>query len=99
MKNEATTGEMADIMAAYHRYVPARQDGSPVMVPLFCDGLSCERGHDAQMSRCHAQSSWDRLEGLEPAIQEWHRRQLQIIVRHELPPPLSTTTNKIRDLK
>ena len=71
---------MTDIMASYHHYVPSKLDGNPLVVPLFCDGLSCERGHDAQMARAHARSRWDRLEGLQPVIQEWHRRQLQMEV-------------------
>ena len=80
MKNEASTGEMCDIMVNYHQYVPEKPNGSPFKLPLYCDGLSCERGHDAAISRCNAESAWDRLEGLVPSIQEWHRRQLQMEV-------------------
>ena len=77
-KDEARTGEMVDIMADYQRYVPTNPDGSPFMLPLWCDGLSCERGHDAQISSVNGRSTWSRLEGLSPSIQEWHRKQLQM---------------------
>ena len=71
-------------MEEYHKYVPSLPDGSPVVVPLFCDGLSCERADGAQGGRLNGSDKWSQLQGLEPAIQEWHRRQLllQVIRNH-----------------
>ena len=77
-KDESKTGEMVDIMHNYHQYVPENPDGTPFTIPLWCDGLSCERGHDAHVSVFNAMTRWSRLEGLAPSVQEWHRRQLQM---------------------
>ena len=65
-------------MRDYHQYVPERPDGHPFVLPLWCDGLSCERGHDAHVSVFNARSSWSRLQGLAPSVQEWHKRQLHM---------------------
>ena len=46
------------------------------VILLFGDGLSSERVHDAQISRSDHDDSVGRLEGLHPAIQEWHHRAL-----------------------
>ena len=56
------------------------EGNQPLRIPLFGDGLSCERVVSAQQSRINGESKWDRLEGLEPAIQEWHRRQILLQV-------------------
>ena len=40
------------------------------------DGLSCERHVDAQNARANAETPLDRLEGLEPSPQEFHKRML-----------------------
>lgn len=47
------------------------------LVP-FCDDHSCERMEGAQMARIYGEDSWDRLDLFEPAIQEWHRRLMQL---------------------
>ena len=73
---------MIDIMVDYKQYIPVRPYKHPHPVILYWDGLSCERGHDAQVSRSNHDNSTDRLEGLHPSIQEWHHRAvcLQVII-------------------
>ena len=65
---------MIDIMEEYQKYVPVKQDGSPKVTLLYGDGLSCERAASAVGSRLHEGDKWGRLEGLQPAVQEWHLR-------------------------
>ena len=65
-------------MEEYHKYVAKDSKGDPVTIPLFCDGLSCERGYLAKKSRTNGRDNWHKLRGLLPSIQEWHLRQLTI---------------------
>ncbi|KAK3102183.1 hypothetical protein FSP39_009426, partial [Pinctada imbricata] len=74
-KNESKITDMVDILGHYHQYVPTK-DGIPVKTILYGDGLSCERVNDAQNARINAADVWDRLEGIEPAAQEWHKRAI-----------------------
>ena len=72
-KDENKTGDMIDILQYYQdNFIPMRQDGNPVPIVLYGDGLSCERAHDAQKARINVTSMASRLEGIHPAIQEWH---------------------------
>ncbi|VDI33054.1 Hypothetical predicted protein [Mytilus galloprovincialis] len=73
-KDEARIAEMVDIMEDYHQYVPGTRDENPVIIPLFGDGLSVERGFDAQDARINAGDPWQQIQGLYPSIQEWHKR-------------------------
>ena len=74
MKDENRSGDMMDVMDHYHQYVPSREDGTPIPVIFFGDGLSCERAVSAKRGRLNTPTAWTRLEGLEPAVQEWHCR-------------------------
>jgi hypothetical protein len=47
-KDETKTTEMIDILAEYHKYVPQKETGEPIQIPLWCDGLSCERAKAAK---------------------------------------------------
>ena len=58
-----------------HKYIPV-VDNVPVKTVVFGDGLSCERGNDAQRARCNGLTPAERLEGLEPAAQEFHKEML-----------------------
>lgn len=72
-KDETRIADMIDVMLHYDQYVP----GNPLIpVILYGDGLSCERVNDASNARINAHTPRDRLEGLIPAIQEWHKRVL-----------------------
>ncbi|KAL3878532.1 hypothetical protein ACJMK2_030872 [Sinanodonta woodiana] len=64
---------MVDIVVEYHQYVPGSLDSDPISCILYGDALSCERANDAQNARINGESKWDRLQGLVPAIQEWHK--------------------------
>ncbi|XP_014678940.1 PREDICTED: uncharacterized protein LOC106818780 [Priapulus caudatus] len=75
-KDESKVAEMVEIMAEYHRYVPLKPNGDPFTLPLYADGLSCERGNDAQNARVNGNSPWEQLQGLTMGIQEWHKRCL-----------------------
>ena len=77
-KDENITSEMIEIMEEDHKYVAKDSKGDPVTLPLFCDGLSCERGYLAKKSRTNGRDNWHKLKGLLPSIQEWHLRQLTI---------------------
>ena len=65
---------MIEIMEDYRNYVPQEANGEPLPIVLFCDGLSCERAAGAQRARINGADKWARLDMLEPAVQEWHRR-------------------------
>ena len=78
LKKMSKAEEMVDTMRDYHQYVLERPDGHPFVLPLWCDGLSSERGHDAHVSVFNARSNWSHLPGLAPSVQEWHKRQLHM---------------------
>lgn len=63
------------IYTRLQNYVPVI-DGKPCQVVVFGDGLSCERGNDAQRARSNGLDPLERLEGLEPAAQEFHKEML-----------------------
>jgi len=71
---------MIEIMDEYHKYVPLKPDGHPLTLPLHADGLSCERGNDAQNARINGGTPWRQLQGLHMNIQEWHKRCLLLQV-------------------
>lgn len=80
-KDEAKVADTIDIMEEYHQYVPFKPTGEPLTLPLHADGLSCERGNDAQNARMNAADPWMQLQGLRLNAQEWHKRctLLQVI--------------------
>ena len=43
---------------------------------VYGDGLSCERGNDAYKARSNGLNPWERLEGCEPGIHEFHKELL-----------------------
>ncbi|XP_030830182.1 uncharacterized protein LOC115919849 [Strongylocentrotus purpuratus] len=77
-KDESKVSDMIDVLDYLHRYVPG--DKSPIPVVLYGDQLSCERVRDAMGARINEDTPWDRLSGLQPAIQEWHKRLLMLTV-------------------
>ncbi|KAK3611122.1 hypothetical protein CHS0354_007381 [Potamilus streckersoni] len=50
-KDESTTAGMIEILESYKEYVPENEDGDPLPLLLYCDGLSCERVEGAQRAR------------------------------------------------
>ena len=71
-----------NILTGLHSYVPTQND---VAMKILCygDGLSCERHNDAHKARANGASPGDRLEGLEPAAQEFHKKMLLMQVNSE----------------
>jgi hypothetical protein len=94
-KDEAKVVDMIDIMENYHKLVPRRGE-EPVPTILYGDGLSCERANDARNARINADNPWARLEGIEPAIQEWHRRAIQMTVSRFIYLPDESKCNTYR---
>ena len=66
-------------MEHLHQYVPCVDDALE-QVPCFGDGLSIERMNDEQHSRVCADSAKDRLKGLIPSPQEFHKSMLLLQV-------------------
>ena len=65
-------------------YCAIKPNWDPLPCPWNCDGLSCERCHDAQQGRQNCTTAEDRLEGCVGVVQEWHRRQqLYEVWKHE----------------
>ena len=80
-KDETKITDMTDIMKEYTQYVPHKRDGSPLVLPLYGDGLSVERSYDAQTAMINAAGPFLQLQGLHPSIQEWHKRGILLQVR------------------
>ncbi|XP_076101214.1 uncharacterized protein LOC143071009 [Mytilus galloprovincialis] len=74
-ENPSSTNGVIQILDKLHAHVP--YDGDKIF-PLISwgDALSCERHNDAHNVRSNSGNERDRLEGLEPAIQEFHKRML-----------------------
>jgi hypothetical protein len=81
-KDETKTAEVIELLDIYKKYVPAKSDGNPFPIILYCDGLSCERVDGAQKARINGGNPWHRLQMFEPCIQEWHKRLLHMQVKH-----------------
>ena len=62
------------------KYVPDI-DGKPYPTVLYGDGLSCFLGDSAHNARAHSATSRERLEGLEPAAQEFHKEMILLQVK------------------
>lgn len=70
-------------MEQLHEYVP-RQGNDLFQLVCFGDGLSCERHNDAHMARSNGESRLSKLQGLQPQVQEFHKRMLhmQVVLGH-----------------
>ena len=66
---------MVKVLGWLQSYTAIKPDWDPLPMPCHCDGLSCERCHDAQQVRQNCSTAEDRLEGTVGCVQEWHRRQ------------------------
>ena len=71
----STTQGAIGIYSRLQQYVPV-VDGIPCQMVVYGDGLSCERGNDAQRARANGLDPVERLEGLEPAVQEFHKEMI-----------------------
>ena len=71
----ASAAGTIQILENLHQYVPTHEDRVHQIL-CFGDGLSCERHNDAHMSRSNGETMIDRLQGLQPQVQEFHKRML-----------------------
>nr|XP_022309155.1 uncharacterized protein LOC111114903 [Crassostrea virginica] len=74
-ENPSTAAGTIQILENLHQYVPTHEDRVHQIL-CFGDGLSCERHNDAHMSRSNGETMIDRLQGLQPQVQEFHKRML-----------------------
>ena len=74
-ENPSSTQGAIGIYEKLQQYVPSI-NSKPYPTLVFGDGLSCERGNDAQKARLNGLNQWERLEGLEPAAQEFHKEMI-----------------------
>lgn len=66
-------------MESLHQYVPSRvsQDGSGEVLDscLFGgDQLTCSRARSAKRHRQDSKTAVERLDGLEPVVEDWHTK-------------------------
>lgn len=74
-EDPSSTQGAIGIYAKLHQYVPVL-DGKPYTTVVYGDGLSCERGNDAQCARTNGLTPTERLDGLEPAAQEFYKEMI-----------------------
>ncbi|MES9880856.1 MAG: hypothetical protein ABW185_08250 [Sedimenticola sp.] len=74
-ENPCSTQGAIGIYQRLQKYVPSAND-EPITILVYGDGLSCERGNDAHRARSNGLSAWERLDGLEPAAQEFHKEMI-----------------------
>ena len=70
-----------EIMRKLHEYVPV-VDGVPVPILGCGDGLSVERMINCQQMTNSAEAACERLDGLIPTPQEFHREMLLLQVHY-----------------
>ena len=75
-EDPSTVAGTINILSGLHAYVPITPDHNVLKIVCYGDGLSCERHNDAHKARANGATPADRLEGLEPAAQEFHKRML-----------------------
>ena len=68
-------------MRLLHQYVPKNSDTMHI-IPCHGDGLSAERMRDCQWHNSGAATAEDRLDGLIPVPQDFHKRMLLLQVEH-----------------
>ena len=74
-ENPSSTAGAIGIYEKLQKYIPSIQD-KPYTSIVYGDGLSCERGNDAHRARSNGLNPWERLEGLEPSPQEFHKEMI-----------------------
>ena len=74
-ENPSTAAGTIQILENLHQYVPTHEERVHQIL-CFGDGLSCERHNDAHMSMSNGETMIDRLQGLQPQVQEFHKRML-----------------------
>ena len=78
-ENPSSTDGVIKILQHLSKYIP--KTGTEFLpTVIYGDGLSCERHNDAQLARANEATPQERLENLEPASQEFHKRMLRLQV-------------------
>ena len=71
-KNEASTEGIIDIMKEQHKVVPGSGSDCLLRTVAFGDLLTVERSQNAQLDLQDGDNPTDRLEGLIPALADFH---------------------------
>jgi hypothetical protein len=61
-------------MKYLHKYVPSKQSGAPFNIICHGDQLSVERMVDAKLAMAASEHPSDKLEGLVPRPQNFHKQ-------------------------
>ena len=77
--NPSTVGGVSEILRELHKCVPS-VDGKLHTTPCHGDGLSVERMCDALRHNAGGETAFERLEGIVPVPQEFHKRMLLLQV-------------------
>ena len=83
MKNEAYGPDMIDIMRSLQDYL-GKEFPTSQKVASGGDQLTCERQAAAQRHMMHEDNPADRLQLLEPQIEDWHGLVCFMTVRHPI---------------
>ena len=79
-ENPSSIVGVTNILRHLHRYIP-EHEGDLHLTPCHGDGMSVERMYDAQRHNSGAELPAERLEGIVPIPQEFHKRMLLLQVR------------------
>ncbi|CAC5390892.1 unnamed protein product [Mytilus coruscus] len=74
-ENPSSTAGTIAILEKLHKYVPI-SNAKLNTCGVYGDGLTFERHNEAHNARAGGRTAEDRLEGLEPCPQEFHKRML-----------------------
>ena len=79
-ENPSTIAGVSNILRHLHQYVPVTPGGIPHSIPCHGDGLSVERMCDSLRHNSGGLTPMERLEGIVPVPQEFHKRALLLQV-------------------
>ena len=94
--NENVVDEMAKTLDELNKYIPMtatnediilpngdtvnHQDFDVIRIPITGDQVTVARIRAAQLARHSSENSRDRLEGVLPFVEDWHARQVIVMV-------------------
>ncbi|XP_014670054.1 PREDICTED: uncharacterized protein LOC106811048 [Priapulus caudatus] len=77
-EHPSTTAGVIRITDVLQKYVPQMENGQLYTVPCHRDALTMERIIDAKRARAAGHTKLERLEGVEPVPQEFHKRGIML---------------------
>lgn len=80
-ENPSSIAGVTKILNHLHKYIPETTDGLHI-IPCHGDGLSVERMCDAMRHNSGAATAKERLEGIVPVPQEFHKRMIRLTVAY-----------------